>query len=310
MKAFLFPGQGTQKVGMGTYLRELHPRLIEPLWREADEILGFPLTRLCADGPVERLRHMTVTQPAVFMCSYSALVAAREHGAVPDVIAGHSLGEYSALAAADVLTWQEVLQIVHRRGVLMAQVQQRVDGKMAAIIGCRIEQVERICDQVREDTGEVVEVANHNEPLQAVVSGQSNAIDQLIKHFDAMTDVRVTVLRIGGPAHSSLMGSATPDFVDYLRRFGFQKPKVTLLSSSTAEAYRSGAQIKHQLGDQLVHRVRWVDVMAELRRRLVSQTWELGPGKVLSGFVNRALPAVRTFRANDLASFTAGVVGW
>ncbi|MFC9754069.1 ACP S-malonyltransferase [Streptomyces sp. NPDC056921] len=310
MRAFLFPGQGTQKPGMGIHLRGHYPRLLEPLWREADEILGFPLTRLCEEGPVERLRHMPVTQPAVFLCSYAALVAARANGAVPDVVAGHSLGEYSALAAASVLTWQEVLQLVHRRGELMAEVQHRVDGKMAAVIGLAIEQVERACADVRRDTGEVVEIANHNEPRQVVVSGQSAAIDDLVRRVTTRPDARATVLRIGGPAHSSLMESATADFVGYLRRFGFRSPQTPLLSGSTAAPYTDGEEIRRQLGDQLVHRVRWVDVMAELERRSVSQTWELGPGKVLSGFVQRALPGVRTYRSHDLPSFLDGVAGW
>jgi [acyl-carrier-protein] S-malonyltransferase len=295
---------------MGTYLRERYPRLIEPLWQEADGILGFSLTRLCAEGPSEELRHMTVTQPAVFLCSYTALVAARANGAEPDVVAGHSLGEYSALAAAGVLTWQEVLQLVHRRGQLMAEVQHEVDGKMAAVIGLTIGQVEEICAQVGSDTGEVVEVANHNEPRQVVVSGQSAAIDLLVERVRTVTDVRVSVLRIGGPAHSSLMGSATGDFVEYLRRFDFCPPKAMLISGSTAEPYATGEEIRRQLGDQLVHRVRWVDVMAALERLSVSRTWELGPGKVLSGFVQRSLPKVRTYRANDLPSFLAGVTGW
>ncbi|MCY0947993.1 ACP S-malonyltransferase [Streptomyces sp. H27-S2] len=310
MKAFLFPGQGTQKVGMGSYLREEYPGLVEPLWQEADEILGYSLSRLCEEGPVEKLRHMPVTQPAVFLCSYTALVAARAKGAEPDVVAGHSLGEYSALAAAGVLTWREVLQLVHRRGELMAQVQEQVDGKMAAVLGLSIEQVERACAQVRSDTGEVVEVANHNEPLQAVVSGQTAAIDLLVERVTTMTDARATVLRIGGPAHSSLMGSATADFVEYLQRFDFRPPRVPLISGSTAALYASGEEIKRQLGDQLVHRVRWVDVMAELKRLSVSRTWELGPGKVLSGFVQRSLPGVPSYRANDLPSFLAGVTGW
>nr|AAP69579.1 putative malonyl-CoA acyl carrier protein transacylase [Streptomyces griseoflavus] len=310
MRAFLFPGQGTQKIGMGTYLRERYPHLIAPLWREADDVLGFPLTRLCEEGPGEKLRHMPVTQPAVFLCSYAALVAAQANGAEPDVIAGHSLGEYSALAAAGVLTWQEVLQLVHRRGQLMAEVQHKVDGKMAAVIGLAIGQVEEICEQVRSETGEVVEVANHNEPLQVVVSGQCAAIDLLVQRVATATDVRTSVLRIGGPAHSSLMGSVAGDFVEYLRRFDFCTPKTMLISGSTAEPYASAEEIRHQLGRQLVHRVRWVDVMAQLERLGVAQTWELGPGKVLSGFVQRSLPQVRTYRANDLPSFLAGVTGW
>ncbi|MGJ3560469.1 ACP S-malonyltransferase [Streptomyces sp. INA 01156] len=223
---------------------------------------------------------------------------------------GPQSGEYSALAAAGVLTWQEVLQLVHRRGHLMAEVQHKVDGKMAAVIGLTIERVEEICEQVRSDTGEVVEVANHNEPLQVVVSGQSAAIDLLVRRVTTVTDARGSVLRIGGPAHSSLMGSATGDFVEYLRRFDFCTPKTMLLSGSTAEPYATGDEIEHQLGRQLVHRVRWVDVMARLERLSVSHTWELGPGKVLTGFVQRSLPEVQTYRANDLPSFLAGVKGW
>lgn len=310
MKAFLFPGQGTQKVGMGVHLRKHYPDLVEPLWQEADRLLDFPLGGACADGPIELLRHMPVTQPAVFLCSYAAFAAAWSEGARADLVLGHSLGEYSALAAAGVLDWRDVLQVVHRRGQLMAEVQSRVDGKMAAIIGCTLDEVERVCASVRRRTGEVVEIANHNEERQVVVSGQSAAVDLLVAELDALPDTRATVLRIGGPAHSSLMQGAAADFARYLERFTFSAPKVELISSSTARSYTSGADVRRQLGAQLVHRVVWVDVMREMSRRGVTRTWELGPGRVLTGFVERALPDARAYRANDLEAYTDALAAW
>lgn len=310
MKAFLFPGQGTQKVGMGVFLREHYPELIDPLWQEADRITSFPLARACAQGPTTLLRQMPVTQPAVFMCSYTALVAARACGAEADVVSGHSLGEYSAIAAAGVLDWREVLQIVQYRGQLMARVHERVDGKMAAILGRTLAEIEAACANIAHDTGLVIEVANHNEERQVVVSGQSAAVDILVDQLEQGVDTRTTVLRIGGPAHSSLMGAATEEFSQYLNQFTFRCPRVELISGSNAQTYRSGADVRKQLSAQLVHRVVWVDVMKEIAGRGVTKTWELGPGRVLTGFVERALPATHAYRANDWQAFTEAAERW
>jgi [acyl-carrier-protein] S-malonyltransferase len=310
MRAFLFPGQGTQKVGMGVFLREHFAELVEPLWQEADQLLGCELSRMCAEGPVDLLRQMPITQPAVFMCSYSAFVVARARGAHADVISGHSLGEYSALAAAGVLDWREVLQVVRYRGELMAQVQDRVDGKMAAVLGRTLAEIEDLCVSVAALTGLVLEVANHNEERQVVVSGQSAAVDLLICLLEEQPGTRATVLRIGGPAHSSLMGEASHAFAEHLRQFIFRGPQVELISGSTARAYISGEDVKRQLSAQLVHRVLWVDVMLEIARRGVTHTWELGPGRVLTGFVERAMPHAQAYRANDLPAFVDAAEKW
>lgn len=310
MKAFLFPGQGTQKVGMGVFLRQRFPDLLEPLWREAEQIIGFPLTQACEEGPITLLRQMPVTQPAVFMCSYSALTAARASGAVADIVVGHSLGEYSAIAAAAVLDWREVLQVVRYRGQLMAGVHERVDGKMAAILGRTITEIELACADIERETGLVLEVANHNEDLQVVVSGQSAAVDRLVEDLNHDPVARATVLRIGGPAHSSLMGEVAEDFGRYLEQFTFRDPEIELLSGSNARPYRSGEDVRKQLGAQLVNRVAWVDVMHEMGRLGVTDTWELGPGHVLSGIVTRSLPETRSYRANDWPAFAEAVEAW
>ncbi|MGL5828729.1 MAG: ACP S-malonyltransferase [Angustibacter sp.] len=310
MKVFLFPGQGTQKVGMGKDLLEHLPNLLSPLWAQADQILAVPLRQLCFAGPSEDLRQMPNTQPAVFMCSYAAYVAASHAGARADVVTGHSLGEYSALAAAEVLDWRDVLRIVRYRGRLMAHMHQRVDGKMAAILGCTLPEIEAQCALASAATGAIVEVANHNEERQIVVSGQVAAVDALLERLATQPDVRTTVLRIGGAAHCRLMDAAVEVFARYLRRFTFREPTVDIISGSTGRSYRSAADIRDQLSAQLVRRVQWVGVMAEIERRGGSQTWELGPGKVLTGFINRNLPGLRTFRSHDVPSFVEAAHRW
>ncbi len=192
----------------------------------------------------------------------------------------------------------------------MAGVQNRVDGKMAAVLGRTLSQIEDACARVSAASGLVVEVANHNEERQVVVSGQSVAVDLLIEDLEREPETRATVLRIGGPAHSSLMGEAAEDFARFLDKFTFRTPRTELLSGSDARPYRSGEDVRRQLGAQLVHRVVWVEVMHQIARRGVTQTWELGPGRVLSGFVERALPGTRAYRANDWDAFAAALAKW
>ncbi len=310
MRVFLFPGQGTQKVGMGKDLREHYPDVVEPLWKQANQILNYPLKELCLAGPVEVLRQMPNTQPAVFMCSYAAYTTASHLGAKAEMMTGHSLGEYSALAAAEVLPWQDVLKIVQYRGRLMHQMQQIVDGKMAAVLGGQLGEIEEYCTQVMAVHGGIVEVANHNELRQIVVSGHSSAVDALLELLSGEEHIRTAVLRVGGAAHSSLLERAVSVFSRYLKRFSFKAPTADLISGSTGQSYVSGADISRQLSEQLVRRVEWVAVMAEMERRGVSRTWEFGPGKVLTGLVQRGFPGMPTFRSNEIAAFVEGADNW
>jgi [acyl-carrier-protein] S-malonyltransferase len=163
-------------------------------------MLGFPLSRLCCEGPAEALRHMPVTQPAVVLTSLVALEVLRGHGIEPDVVAGHSLGEYTALVCAGVLDWTDALRLVRLRRELMAAVNEKVSGKMVAVVGLELADVERMCAQAASETGEVVEVANHNDMTQVVVSGQTAAMDRLTQLLGAAGADRLAVLEISGPA--------------------------------------------------------------------------------------------------------------
>lgn len=175
---FVFPCQGAQRVGMGRDLAEAHPELIGIYCRPADDILGFPLSRLCREGPEAALRDTAVTQPAVFLTSLCALHVLRGDGLTADIAAGHSLGEYAALVCAGVLDWTDALRLVRLRGQLMAEVNDRVPGAMAAIVGLALADVERICADAAAATAELVEVANDNEPAQVVISGQIGGVER------------------------------------------------------------------------------------------------------------------------------------
>ncbi|HEY0167797.1 MAG TPA: ACP S-malonyltransferase [Jatrophihabitans sp.] len=307
--AFLFPGQGTQKPGMGVFLVERYPRLVKALFDEADDILGFPLSDFCANGPPERLREMPITQPAVFMVSHAAACALAAEGVQADVAVGHSLGEYAAFTYAGVLDWRDTLRLVHHRGLLMASVHARTDGKMAALLGCPLIEVEQLCAQVVNECGLVVEVANHNEPDQVVVSGQSAGVDRLLELVTAAGAERVTTLRIGGPAHSSLMSDVAGPFAEFMQSLPFRDPTVELLSSATAGPLRTGAEVRQVLSSQLVQRVRWVETMQALVTVGVGVGVEVGPGKVLSSLVARNQPAIQVYRTNDDLTFSTAVKG-
>ncbi len=308
--AFLFPGQGAQSAGMGMRLKERFPDLLDDLYAEADDIVGYPLTALCAEGTRAVLRDMTVTQPAVFLTSHAASIVAADLGLRPDVVVGHSLGEYAALAAAGVLDWRDALRLVHVRGKLMRSVHRRTDGKMAAVIGVPVSVVDDHCAEIRAELGQVVEIANENEPTQVVVSGESSAVDALLERIGAAGAERTLVLRIGGPAHSSLMADVSRTFEHAITATSFADPTLPLLSSSTAGVVPDGAAIQAAMRLQLVRRVRWVETMTLLVHSGLRRTLELGPGKVLTGIVRRQHPQITTYRTEDEKSLGTAVEEW
>ncbi|GGO79901.1 ACP S-malonyltransferase [Wenjunlia tyrosinilytica] len=297
--AFLFPGQGSQRVGMGLHLLQERPDLLDLYYRPADEILSLPLSTLCWEGPVEALRDTAVTQPAVFLTSLATLEVLRGRGAAPDVVAGHSLGEYTALVAADVLDWTDALRLVRRRGELMSAVNESVPGSMAAVIGLDLATVEEICAEVTRECGQVVEVANDNEPAQAVVSGQAGAVARVREEAERRGATKAVALDVGAPFHCSLMAGIEKEFAEELSRVTFRDPRVPFVSGVTADRVTTAGEAVDCLRRQLAGRVRWTGTVRRVAAEGVGRFVEVGPGRVLGGLCRRITPEVPVRATND-----------
>ncbi|MEJ3743470.1 ACP S-malonyltransferase [Actinomycetes bacterium KLBMP 9797] len=312
--AFVFPGQGAQRVSMGRDLAERYPERAGQVFAEADDLLGFPLSRLCFDGPAEELQRTEITQPALFVTSVATLRAVAPELPPPAVVAGHSLGEYAAMVAAGVLDWRDGLRLVRRRGELMAGVNARTPGAMAAVIGPDEEAVTAVCVRARAATGEVVEVANHNDDGQHVISGTVAAVSEATRLLSASAgaDVRVVPLKVGAPFHSSLMRAIQDEFAADLDAVPFHDPVVPVVVNATATAVRSGAAARAALRAQLASPVLWRQSMLVLAGQGLDATLEIGPGKVLTGIARRMFPGLPTYPvtgARPLATAVAELTG-
>lgn len=281
----LFPGQGSQRPGMAAWITD-HPAAAA-VFRRADDILGIPLTRLCVSGTAEELRATDVTQPAILATSLALHAVRADRGLLPAAVAGHSLGEFTALAVAGVLDADAVLRLVRRRGELMAEVSARYDGAMSAIIGLPADEVDTLCAQV--DAG-VVGVANYNQPTQTVVSGDTAAVSALEDLARAAGAAKVVRLKVSGAFHSPLMADIADEFGAELDRHSLRPPTIPVLSAVTADYVTDPTEIRTLLRGQLLAPVRWVDTI----RRAVADGYddlvELGPGQVLTGFSRRIAP--------------------
>lgn len=286
MTAFLFPGQGAQAPGMARDLYERSPAARARL-DEADDVLGFALTELMFGDDADALRATDVTQPALYAHSLAALAALGE-GAAPDAVAGHSLGEYSALAAAQALTFADGLRLVRLRGEQMAAASQAQPGTMAAVLGASDEQVEALCAAASEPQSVVV-AANYNAPGQVVVSGHAGAVARAVEQAADFGARRAVPLAVGGAFHSPLMESARAALADALERADLHAPSCPVYLNVTAAPTRDPDAIRARLLEQLTAPVRWAQTLQAMQSGGATRFAEVGTGSVLSGLVRRTL---------------------
>lgn len=294
--AFVFPGQGSQYVGMGRSLAQHDPEA-ERLFAEADRVLGIPLSRLMTEGPEEELRRTVNTQPALLTLSV-ALAQRLGREVRPDYLAGHSLGEYSALVVAGVLDFPDALRLVRRRAEAMEAAQPVGSGGMAAVLGLDSEEV-RAAVAAAADHG-AVEIANYNCPGQVVLSGETDALRRAAEECVARGATKVVPLAVSGPFHSSLMRPAAEALAEALDEVTLRNAAIPVVANFTAQVEREAGEIRENLIRQLTGSVRWEESVRLLSGLGVDVFVELGPGKVLSGLIRRTDRNARVLAAEDV----------
>ncbi len=287
--AYMFPGQGSQKVGMGRTAFE-RSRGARELFQRASEILGFDVAKLCFEGPEEQLNDTRYTQLALFVTEMAIVEALRENDELerPEFVMGHSLGELMALAFAGVFSFDDGVLLVRERGRLMAEAGEKRPGKLAAIIGLPREKVE----EVVSDVPGIVVAANINSPIQVVISGESEAVEQAAKLAKERGARRAVVLKVSVASHSPLMSEAAEKFRNVLEGVKFNPPQFPVIQNATARPTSDPNEIKENLARQLVSPVLWVDSVRYAHENGVTRFIEIGPGKVLTGLVKQTLKGV------------------
>ncbi len=302
--AFLFPGQASQYPGMGKELAEKFPAA-RAVFEEADRTLGFSISQLCFEGPEDALKLTTNTQPAILTVSVAAYRVLAEKGIAPNYVAGHSLGEYSALVAADALVFGDAVRLVRRRGEYMQDAVPPGVGAMAAILGLAPAQVAEICKKAAD--GQIVGPANLNSPEQMVISGHAAAVKRAVELASQSGAKRAVILPVSAPFHCELMMPAQQRLEGDLRRAAFGLLRVPLATNVDAEIITSGEEAREALIRQVSLPVRWEESIRELIEQGVSIFVEVGPGRVLSGILRQIDRSVHCFNVEDEKSLSSTV---
>ncbi len=297
--AFIFPGQGSQRAGMGKALAEQFPAA-RAVFDQADQALGFPLSKLCFEGPEEELKLTANTQPAILTTSVAAYRVLEEKGIAPDYVAGHSLGEYSALVASGCLSLPEAVVTVRSRGTYMQEAVPAGQGAMAALLGLPLSKVQQVCEQAAQ--GQVVVPANLNSPGQIVISGHKEAVERAAAAAKDAGAKRAVLLPVSAPFHSSLLQPAAARLESDFQRIRFGGLSIPLVTNVDAEVIETPQAARDALLRQVPAPVRWEESMRKLIELGCDCFIEVGPGKVLAGLLRQIDRSVRALSVEDPAS--------
>lgn len=298
--AFVFPGQGAQAVGMGKDFCEQY-EVAKKLFKEADEALGYSIKDMCFEGPAEDLKLTANTQPAILTMSVIANEILKEHGIQPDVVGGHSLGEYSALVAADVMDFQDAVLLVHKRGQFMQEAVPVGQGGMAAIIGLSDEVIVEACEKATKTAGEV-QAVNFNCPGQTVIAGTTAGVEAAVEMLKEAGAKKAVILPVSAPFHSTLMKPAAVKLAAELDKVDIRDAKIPVVSNYTGKLEESAADIKANLVAQADHPVKWIDCVKTMQEFGADTFVEAGPGKTLCGFNRRIDKSLTSMNVENIES--------
>jgi len=299
--AFIFPGQGSQSAGMGKALRDAFPEA-RAVFDSVDEALGERLSTLCFEGPDEKLRLTANTQPAILAVSAAAAAVLGSRGLRPGIVAGHSLGEYSALVAAGSVSAADAARAVRARGTFMQEAVPAGHGAMAAVVGLDPERIRMVCESISGASGKVVAPANYNDPNQTVIAGEASAVALAGEKLKQAGARRVMPLPVSAPFHCALMEPVKARLEPVLRALRWSQPAVPVVTNVEAKANRAVDRIVPLLLAQVAAPVRWIETVHELARLGATRMIEVGPGNVLSGLVKRIDKAIEVHHVGDLES--------
>ncbi len=282
---------------MGADLLDSEPELLEHYLAQAEAASGLPIRRYCLEGPIEALTRTDVAQPALFAISLGLTHAARARGLQPDFVAGHSLGEYTAAAAAGAVSVEDGIELVSLRGRLMAEIQSERPGAMAAVIGLPAEQLRTLCDDAAGDG--IVSLANLNSPTQIVISGEEAAVERVMELAQPAGATRVVRLQVGAAFHSALMRPAQERMAEAVADVAWSDPQVPLAANALGRLVSTGDEVRDALVAQIASTVDWVGCVRALAAKGVVTWLELGPGRVLAGLVRQIEPSADVFSADS-----------